>query len=209
MSLGSWSTCFPIYYRGIGHGCVFDLSPQRSCLQVCVHPFEVFFHRRFFSPALCDHLCNIRVHVHVFPPVQHKSSCTCTCMGVNILWWWGGSVGHTWVELQMESGKAFSTCCYERHHSPLLGVWKDPSHLSLSDPSCSDAKRPDGMSVVPWTSGKLLVWDATCSDTYAPSNINNGVAITDAGAVAEKSAEAQNLQIFKSGLHLRVYSRDL
>ena len=26
-------------------------------------------------------------------------------------------------------------------------------------------KRPDGISVVPWKSGKLLVWDATCPDT--------------------------------------------
>ena len=108
----------------------------------------------------------------------------------------------------MESGKAFPTCNYERHHSPLLGVYKDPSHLALSDPSRFAARRPDGLSMVPWTSGKLLVWDATCSDTYAPSNINDGVAVTGAGAVAEKSAAAQALQIFTSGLHLRVYSCD-
>ena len=43
------------------------------------------------------------------------------------------------------------------------------------------------MSMVPWTSGKLLVWNATCSDTYAPSNI--GVAATGAGAVEEKSEQ--------------------
>ena len=43
------------------------------------------------------------------------------------------------------------------------------------------------MSLVPWTSGKLLVWDATCSDTYTPSNI--GVAVTGTGAVAEKSEQ--------------------
>ena len=41
------------------------------------------------------------------------------------------------------------------------------------------------MSMVPWTSGKLLVWDASCSDTYTLSNI--GVAVTGAGAMAEKS----------------------
>ena len=43
------------------------------------------------------------------------------------------------------------------------------------------------MSVVPWTSEKLLVWNATCINTYAPSNI--GVAATGAGAVAEKSEQ--------------------
>ena len=62
------------------------------------------------------------------------------------------------------------------------------------------------MSMVPWTSGKLLVRDATSSDTYTPSNINNGVAVTGAGAVAEKSASAEDLQIFTTGLNLCIYS---
>ena len=30
-------------------------------------------------------------------------------------------------------------------------------------------KRPDGVTVVPWKCGKLLVWDPTCPDTLAPS----------------------------------------
>ena len=33
----------------------------------------------------------------------------------------------------------------------------------------SDGKRPDGMTLVPWTSDRPLVWDATCSDTFAES----------------------------------------
>ena len=108
------------------------------------------------------------------------------------------------AELQMESGKTFPTCSYmyERYHSPLLGVCKDPFPSGLYP---SDGRRPDGMSVVPWTRGKLLVWDATFSDTYTPSDINNGVAIIGAGSVAEKSAAAQDLQIFTSGIDLRVY----
>ena len=103
----------------------------------------------------------------------------------------------------MDSGKAFPTCSYKRHHSRLLGVCKDPFPSGLSP---ADGRRPDGMSMVPWTSGKLLVWDATCSDTYTPSNVNNGVAITGAGAVAEMTVATQDLHIFTSGLDLRVYS---
>ena len=35
-----------------------------------------------------------------------------------------------------------------------------------------DGKRPDGMTVFPFVEGKSLVWDATCSDTFARSLAN-------------------------------------
>ncbi|CAK9304565.1 unnamed protein product, partial [Gordionus sp. m RMFG-2023] len=44
----------------------------------------------------------------------------------------------------------------------------------------SDGKRPDGMSLIPWSRGQLLVWDFTCIDPNAPSNHN-----VDALALAE------------------------
>ena len=42
-----------------------------------------------------------------------------------------------------------------------LDTAKIPSHLEPSGLYISDGKRPDGASVVPWTRGKILVWDAT------------------------------------------------
>ena len=86
---------------------------------------------------------------------------------------------------------------------PLLGVCKDPFPIGVC---ASDGKRPDGMSIVPWISRKLLVWDATSSVTYTLSNLNNRIAITGAGAAAEESVAAKDIQIFTSGLDLRVYS---
>ena len=44
-----------------------------------------------------------------------------------------------------------------------------PSRLEPSGLYRSDGKRPDGVSIVPWKCGQLLVWDATCPDTFAPS----------------------------------------
>ena len=51
-----------------------------------------------------------------------------------------------------------------------LSAAKVPSRLEPSGLHRSDGKRPDGMTMVPWSQGKFLVWDATCVDTFCPSN---------------------------------------
>ncbi|XP_073957075.1 uncharacterized protein [Choristoneura fumiferana] len=47
-----------------------------------------------------------------------------------------------------------------------------------------DGKRPDGATLVPWTLGRTLVWDATCVDTLAASHIQS--TALRAGAAAEQ-----------------------
>ena len=59
---------------------------------------------------------------------------------------------------------------------------KVPCHLEPTGLYRSDGKRSDGASVVPWRGGKVLVWDATCVDTLAPSHIS--LAVRESGAVA-------------------------
>ena len=51
--------------------------------------------------------------------------------------------------------------------------------------SCSDGKRLDGMSIIPWTSGRILTWDASCCDTFAASDITQ--CRTELGAVATQT----------------------
>ena len=57
--------------------------------------------------------------------------------------------------------------------------------LEASGISRFDGKRPDGATLVSWKCGKLLVWDATCVDTYAPSS--SRVASQEAGAMADQA----------------------
>ena len=57
-----------------------------------------------------------------------------------------------------------------------------PSRLEPIGIYRSDGKRPDGITVVPWKRGRVLLWDATCPDTFAPSYLAD--ATGEAGDVA-------------------------
>ena len=68
-----------------------------------------------------------------------------------------------------------------------LGSAKISAHLQPVGICRSDGKRPDWATVLPWRSGRILVWDATCPDTFAPSHL--GLASRGAGAVADQAEE--------------------
>lgn len=50
-----------------------------------------------------------------------------------------------------------------------------------------DGKRPDGMTTFPYSSGRCLVWDATVTDTYANSNLDE--CSVSAGSAANKAED--------------------
>lgn len=63
-------------------------------------------------------------------------------------------------------------------------------------------KRPDGSSIIPWKMGNFLVWDFSCSDTYAPSYIKQTTERD--GTAAELPAHKNHLKypnIKSRGMH--------
>src|SRR5918995_2564095 len=54
---------------------------------------------------------------------------------------------------------------------------KEPSGLSRTD-----GKRPDGLTLIPWSKGRSLVWDVTVIDTVAPSYLHATSAAAGAAA---------------------------
>ena len=66
-----------------------------------------------------------------------------------------------------------------------LNAAKIPCLLEPDGLYRSDGKRLDGATMVPWCDGKVLVWDATCPDTLAPSY--SSLATREVGAVAEEA----------------------
>ena len=51
-----------------------------------------------------------------------------------------------------------------------------------------DGKQPDGATSVPWKSGAVLVWDLTCGNRQAHSNLSTGL---EAGPTVANQAETR------------------
>ena len=69
-----------------------------------------------------------------------------------------------------------------------------PSTLEPRGLSHSDDRRPDGLSMIPWSQGRALVWDVTVHDTFAPSYMHLSTA--RAGAVAD-NASSQKRRLYR------------
>ena len=89
---------------------------------------------------------------------------------------------HCGLEVDALATHGLSCQQSQGHHHRHAGL-NNIIHRSLtSGLQRADEKRPDGVTVVPWKCGKLLVWDTTSPDTFALSYIPS--ATSEAGAVA-------------------------
>ena len=66
-----------------------------------------------------------------------------------------------------------------------------PSRLEPTGLSRSDGKCPNVVTLVPWRSGRLLVWDTTCLYTFAPSHLPSATREADAVAALAKQSKQE------------------
>ena len=72
------------------------------------------------------------------------------------------------------------------------GVLATRELVGLCNSAGVTAKRPDGVTTVPWKKGRCLAWDATCPDTFANSHIQmSGVSAGSAAKTAEDKKRAK------------------
>ena len=69
-----------------------------------------------------------------------------------------------------------------------------PSVLEHSSVSRDDGKRPDSLSLPPWTNGCCLIWDSACPDTLAASHLDR--AVLAASAVANNAEQRKRAAYF-------------
>ena len=62
-----------------------------------------------------------------------------------------------------------------------------PSQLEPVGLDRGDGKRPDGITMFPFKSGKALIWDATCTDSFSPGNVISSAV--DPGSAARAAEE--------------------
>lgn len=70
-----------------------------------------------------------------------------------------------------------------------------PAELEPAGLSRTDGKRPDGVTMVPYSRGLCAVWDFTCPDTLAPSHLSSS---SSAGGSVAQSAESLKKQKYRN-----------
>ena len=87
---------------------------------------------------------------------------------------------------------------FSRHINDLLkralGSAQVTSMLEPTGLTRSDGKRPDGLTLFPWSQGRCLVWDFTCRDTLAPSNV---MATSEEAGKAAEIAEKEKMSHYQ------------
>ena len=123
----------------------------------------------FPSPNLGTHLDNdtIRISVGLRLGIKlcHPHKCRC---GADV-----DELGTHGLSCEKSAGRLSRHSAINDILKRTLATINVPSILEPSGIFRDDGKKPDGLSLIPWSKGKCLLWDATCADTLAPSYLHS------------------------------------
>ena len=106
-------------------------------------------------------------------PYRRRSPRRTHCLHSSSMQMWndGGHIRYSFLSCRFSAGRIL-------RHSALNDVVRRglsaagiPSMLEPSGLDRGDGKRPDGITVYPYSRGRCLIWDATCVNTFASSNL--------------------------------------
>ena len=132
-----------------------------------------------------DDVMRIAAGLRLGVAICHSHQC-CSC-GSDV-----NSLGTHGLSCRSSSGRHCRHAAVNDIVNRSLDLAKIPSHLEPSGLYRSDGRRPDGASIVPWMERRVLVWDATCPDTLAPSYLS--IATAEAGAVAREAEHQKQVK---------------
>src|SRR6267154_4683981 len=149
---------------------------------------------RSLGLALTNRELRVAVALRIGAPLTRKHACIC---GVEV-----DPLGHHGLSCREGAARG-----RQRRHAQAIDILvralsasdvraELESHLMQRD----DGKmRPDGATLDPWTSGRILVWDFTCPDTLAASYVNQSAASAgSAAARAEQIKRTKYVQLMQS-----------
>ena len=114
---------------------------------------------------LDDECLRITVALRVGAQICQQHRCRCGAMV--------DTLGHHPLSCRYSAGRLPRHAALNDVVKRALTTAGIPSYLEPAGLDRGDGRRPDGMTVFPFKNGKPLVWDATCSDTFAACNINH------------------------------------
>ena len=130
-----------------------------------------------FGLHLNDNQLQVAVGIRLGSPVTYRHTCVC------------GAVAD---DLGLHALACKHTRSRHARHTSLNKIISQalraagvPCALEPLSLSRSDGKRPDGWTLTPWTRGKCLIWDATCTHRLTPSY--STLAMSEGATVADKA----------------------
>ena len=69
-----------------------------------------------------------------------------------------------------------------------------------------DGKRPDGLTLIPFSKGRALVWDATVTDSLSPSLVGHGASRAGTAATRAEAAKCRKYALLSSGYNFSPFA---